>query len=61
MKTLFVWVPDDLHSKFKTKVARLGTTAKAVVLSFLRLYVSAGEDEKRQNIEPEKDSKKSRK
>jgi hypothetical protein len=61
MKTLFVWVPDDLHTEFRTKVASRGTTAKAVLLSFLRLYVSAGEDEKRQKIEPKKDSKKSRK
>lgn len=61
MKTLFIYVPDDLHRQFKIKAIRQGTTQKEIILSFLRLYVTEDENEKSKKTEPKKDGKKSSK
>ena len=61
MKTLFVYVPDDLHEKFKIKIIKEKTTMKDVILTFLSLYASEDKIEKTKKQEPKKDNKKNEK
>lgn len=37
-KGLFVYVPEDLHKKFRMKVTRLGLSQKTVLLDFLEAF-----------------------
>jgi hypothetical protein len=60
MKSIFVFVPDELHIKFKMKVIEDGTTIKEVILSFLTLYVGDEKNGKKQK-ETKKDSEKNKK
>lgn len=39
MKSLFVYVPDDLYERFKIQVIKDKTTIKEATLSLLMLYV----------------------
>jgi len=61
MKSIFVFVPDDLHMKFKMKIIEDKTTIKETILSFLTLYVGEEKREQKQKEEPKKDSKKNKK
>jgi len=60
MKSIFVYVPDDLHTKFKTKVTEEKTTIKEMILSFLTLYVGEEINGKKQKKEAKKDSEKNK-
>lgn len=61
MKSIFVFVPDELHMKFKMKIIEEKTTIKDTILSFLALYVKEEKNEKKQKNEIKKDSKKTQK
>lgn len=61
MKSIFVFVPDDLHTKFKMKLIEEGATIKETILSFISLYVSEEKNADKQKGEIEKDSKKTKK
>ena len=61
MKSIFVYVPDDLHTKFKMRVIEDKTTIKETVLSFISLYVGEDKNGEKQKIEAKKDSKKVKK
>ena len=61
MKSIFVFVPDDLHTKFKMRIIEEKTTIKEVILSFLTLYAGDEKNGEKQKKEIKKNSKKNKK
>ena len=59
MKSIFVFVPDDLHSRFKMKIIEDGTTIKETILSFISEYVK--EEKNADKSKNKKDSQKNKK
>ena len=55
MKSLFVWVPDDLYSKFKIQLIKDNTTIKEATLVWMELYVGEGKND--HNSRSRKDEK----
>lgn len=55
MKSLFVWVPDDLYAKFKIQLIKDDTTIKEATLAWMELYVGEGKND--QNSRSGKDKK----
>jgi len=55
MKSLFVWVPDDLYAKFKIQLIKDKTTIKEATLVWMELYVGEGKNDK--NSRSRKDEK----
>jgi len=56
MKSLFVYVPEDLYERFKIKVIKDKTTIKEATLTLLGIYVGEGKnDENDRAIEVEKE------
>lgn len=59
MKSLFVYVPDDLYGRFKIQVIKDGTTIKEATLTLLKLYVEEGKnDENDRGTKAEEEAKK---
>jgi hypothetical protein len=61
MKSLFVYVPDELYAKFRMKVIEERTTIKEIILRFLSLYIDEEKNDKKQKGEVKKNSEKAQK
>jgi hypothetical protein len=61
MKSIFVFVPDELHTKFKIKVMKEMSTIKEIILSFITLYVGEEENGEKKDSKIKKDNKKNKK
>lgn len=44
IKGLMVWIPEDLHRKFRIKCMQENKTSKSVIIDFIRLYIEGEND-----------------
>lgn len=50
VKGLMVWIPDDLHRKFRIKCLQNNKTSKSVIIDFIRLYIEDDNDGQNEGV-----------